>query len=137
MKKLIALSVVVLGVAAGSGHATSTSGAHHDAVWKQKHAIMAVFCGWMSGPDVPCQLGRDAQVVASEEGGKFHWYRGDCNNAENGQYLGCFQMGSSERAKYGHGPGFWAQAKAALAYFIDSGRDWSPWSCKPQGYCLT
>ena len=51
--------------------------------------------------------------------------------AQNGQYLGIFQMGSSERAKYGHGPGAWAQARAAHRYFVASGRDWSPWSCKP------
>lgn len=51
--------------------------------------------------------------------------------ARNGQYLGIFQMGSSERAKYGHGNGAWAQARAARRYFVASGRDWSPWSCKP------
>ena len=51
--------------------------------------------------------------------------------AQNGQYLGLFQMGSSERRIYGHGPGPWAQARAAYRYFVDSGRDWSPWSCKP------
>ena len=51
--------------------------------------------------------------------------------AVNGQYRGLFQMGSSERARYGHGPGAWAQSRAAHRYFVDSGRDWSPWSCKP------
>lgn len=51
--------------------------------------------------------------------------------AGNGQYKGLFQMGSSERARYGHGPGAWAQSRAAYRYFVDSGRDWSPWSCKP------
>lgn len=51
--------------------------------------------------------------------------------AENGQYLGLFQMGSNERRIYGHGPGAWAQARAAYRYFVASGRDWSPWSCKP------
>jgi hypothetical protein len=50
--------------------------------------------------------------------------------AQNGQYLGIFQMGSSERAKYGHGSGAWAQARAAHRYFVASGRDWSPWSCR-------
>jgi hypothetical protein len=52
--------------------------------------------------------------------------------ARNGQYLGMFQMGSYARAKYGHhwtSP--WHQAKAAYHYFRDSGRDWSPWDCKP------
>jgi hypothetical protein len=52
--------------------------------------------------------------------------------AQNGQYLGLFQMGSSERSIYGHGSSAWAQARAASRYFVASGRDWSPWSCKPQ-----
>jgi hypothetical protein len=51
--------------------------------------------------------------------------------AQNGQYLGLFQMGSSERRLFGHGPDALAQAKAAYRYFVHSGRDWSPWSCRP------
>jgi hypothetical protein len=51
--------------------------------------------------------------------------------AQNGEYLGIFQMGAWERARYGHGPGAWAQARAAFRYFVASGRDWSPWSCRP------
>lgn len=51
--------------------------------------------------------------------------------AQNGQYLGLFQMGSSERQLFGHGPTALEQAKAAYRYFLRSGRDWSPWSCKP------
>jgi hypothetical protein len=51
--------------------------------------------------------------------------------AENGQYLGLFQMGWSERQIYGHGSTAHAQAVAAHRYFLVSGRDWSPWSCKP------
>lgn len=50
--------------------------------------------------------------------------------AQNGQYLGIFQMGSWERRTYGHGSGAWAQSRAALRYFRASGRDWSPWSCR-------
>lgn len=52
-------------------------------------------------------------------------------NAANGQYLGAFQMGSSERATYGHGSTVLDQAKAAYKYFVASGKDWSPWECKP------
>ncbi len=52
-------------------------------------------------------------------------------NAYNGQYLGLFQMGSSERSIYGHGASSIEQAKAAYRYFVASGRDWSPWACKP------
>jgi hypothetical protein len=51
--------------------------------------------------------------------------------AQNGQYLGMFQMGTSERRLFGHGPSALAQARAAYRYFVRSGRDWSPWSCKP------
>jgi hypothetical protein len=52
-------------------------------------------------------------------------------SARNGEYLGLFQMGSLARRLFGHGPTAWAQAIAAHKYFLNSGRDWSPWSCKP------
>lgn len=51
--------------------------------------------------------------------------------AQNGQYLGIFQMGSNERRLFGHGLSALDQARAAYRYFVRSGRDWSPWSCKP------
>jgi hypothetical protein len=51
--------------------------------------------------------------------------------AQNGQYLGLFQMGTTARRLYGHGPTALEQAKAAHAYFVDSGNGWGPWSCKP------
>lgn len=50
--------------------------------------------------------------------------------AQNGQYLGLFQMGYWERRTYGHGSTAEAQSRAALRYFRASGRDWSPWSCR-------
>jgi hypothetical protein len=50
--------------------------------------------------------------------------------ARNGQYLGLFQMGSYERSLFGHGSTAHAQALAAHRYFVRSGRDWSPWSCR-------
>ncbi len=52
-------------------------------------------------------------------------------NAENGQYLGMFQMGVTERRLFGHGQSALDQARAAYRYFVRSGRNWSPWSCKP------
>lgn len=52
-------------------------------------------------------------------------------DARNGQYLGLFQMGSSERRLFGHGPSVAEQVAAAHRYFVASGRDWGPWSCKP------
>jgi hypothetical protein len=50
--------------------------------------------------------------------------------AQNGQYLGLFQMGSYERRLFGHGATARDQAVAAHRYFVRSGRDWSPWSCR-------
>lgn len=55
------------------------------------------------------------------------WHTG----AENGQYMGLFQMGSGERARYGHSASALGQARSAYRYFVASGLDWSPWSCKP------
>lgn len=52
----------------------------------------------------------------------------------NGQYCGAFQMGSSERATYGHGSTIKPQSRAARRYFHASGRDWSPWTYRP-GVC--
>jgi hypothetical protein len=51
--------------------------------------------------------------------------------ARNGQYLGLFQMGTFARNRFGHGPTAWEQATAAHRYFVSSGSNWSPWSCKP------
>lgn len=50
--------------------------------------------------------------------------------AANGQYLGLFQMGSSERRLYGHSSTALGQSTSAYRYFVASGRDWSPWSCR-------
>ena len=52
-------------------------------------------------------------------------------HAQNGQYLGLFQMGSYARGRFGHGWTPLVQARAAHRYFVQSGRDWSPWTCKP------
>jgi hypothetical protein len=60
-----------------------------------------------------------------------HCESGFHTDAQNGQYLGLFQMGSSERRIFGHGASAEEQAKAAHRYFVAAGRDWSPWSCKP------
>lgn len=77
-------------------------------------AICHVFGGYCS----------QALRVASCESG---WR----TTAVNGQYLGMFQMGSSERATYGHGSTPYEQALAAYRYFARTGHTWGPWSCKP------
>lgn len=69
--------------------------------------------------------GQAVAVSKCETGGTF-W-----PGSHNGQYLGIFQMGSRERRLYGHSSTAWGQAIAAYKYFVDSGHDWSPWSCKP------
>ena len=72
---------------------------------------------------------RAAVAVASCESGSYWPAR--ATYAANGEYLGMFQMGESERRLFGHGPSAIAQARAAFRYFVASGRDWSPWTCKP------
>jgi hypothetical protein len=47
--------------------------------------------------------------------------------AENGQYLGLFQMGDWARSTYGHGYSAMAQARSAHRYYMDSG--WTGWEC--------
>jgi len=60
-------------------------------------------------------------VIACETGGTYS------TQASNGQYLGMFQMGSSERERFGHSSTAMGQARAAHRYWLISG--WSPWSC--------
>lgn len=86
-----------------------------------RRAIRYVF-GCSMDPRSYCSA---VTVSKCETGGTF-WV-----GSHNGQYLGIFQMGSSERATYGHGRTALRQARAALRYFVASGRDWSPWDCRP------
>jgi hypothetical protein len=69
--------------------------------------------------------GEALAVANCETGGSYS------TSATNGQYVGLFQMGSGERAAYGEGSTPLEQALAAYVYFVATGRDWSPWSCKP------
>jgi hypothetical protein len=65
------------------------------------------------------------RVSDCETGGTFS------TTAQNGQYLGLFQMGDYARGAYGHGPTVLEQALAAYRYFVASGYSWGPWECKP------
>ena len=58
-------------------------------------------------------------VIACETGGKYN------TTAQNGQYIGLFQMGSWARARYGHGPSASSQARAAHRLYAVAG--WRPW----------
>ncbi len=70
------------------------------------------------------QYGSQAVAVARcESGPSINVY------ATNGQFWGAFQHGSYARARYGFAWNIWAEARAAYAYFRDSGYRWTPWSC--------
>lgn len=79
----------------------------------------------LSVPDIICQVfgsacGKAQAVAACESGYSVY--------ATNGQYYGIFQMGSSERARYGGSSNDpWEQVRAAYAYYSDAG--WSRWQC--------
>ncbi len=90
--------------------------AWHTITWNPFWAIR-----WVFGPRWP-----GAWNVALCEGGRPM----PSPRAQNGQYLGIFQMGSSERRLYGHGPSPLAQARAAFLY-SSGGRNWSAWACRP------
>ncbi len=137
MRKLLHFSwpylVILSGMAALFFIMTSNGKAHwnpgtHNAV----HAIQLAFCG---KSNLSCGEGNEAIIVAKCESSSY-WYQGRPQEALNGQYRGMFQMGSSERATYGHGPDPWKQAFAARRYFVASKREnggitWIPWTCKP------
>jgi hypothetical protein len=76
---------------------------------------------------------RDAVDVSHCEAGAFQWQvRGRPWTSANGQYKGLFQMGDWARDKFGHGPGPWAQAKAAAKNFRSNGSRWGgQWGCSP------
>ena len=88
------------------------------------------------GKVVPAKV---ARAIERHFGGRYTWQAikvsfcesGWRTTARNGQYLGLFQMGRWARGRYGHGTTADIQAKAASALFRASGKDWSPWECKP------
>jgi hypothetical protein len=79
------------------------------------------------GPDAEDAI----EVVSCESGDRDGDLSPHVVRARNGQYLGMFQMGDFARGKYGHGSTVRAQVKAAYAYFVESGRTWGPWGCRP------
>lgn len=118
LRKLLITVAILVSIALGGAGGTAQAGAgsnSHNYI-SAKRAICHYFGTY-------CE--QAMEVTACESGHTWSVW------AKNGQYLGMFQMGSHERAKYGHGNNVWAQAKAAWAYFVDSGKDWSPWQCKP------
>lgn len=97
---------------------------HRTRDWRARNACR-IRVVWPHGE----RSGREAVRVA--------WCEGSLSpEAKNGQYRGTFQMGSGERARWGHGNTVEAQAVAAAAYY-EYDRDvmgrggWGPWSCRP------
>jgi hypothetical protein len=115
---------VALGICIGAILVTLQAKAHFrpGTEHNRRHAIIHAFCHSLK----PCELGRQALNVAYCESGPNLWHF-----ARNGQYLGMFQFGSFARTRFGFSWSPWKQSRAAYRYFIDSGRDWSPWSCQP------
>ena len=114
--------------------------ARHRRSGLQRRSAALAHAGGRQDPPARRREGRDAaQSVICRVFGSYcqealavsRCESGLSTDAQNGQYLGLFQMGSSERRLFGHGSTPIAQAKAAHRYFVASGRDWGPWSCKP------
>lgn len=93
---------------------------------RSKRSCSIVFDPFVAIPYVFGPHGGDAIDVSGCETGGTYW-----TGSHNGQYLGLFQMGKNERARYGHGSTAIAQARAAKRYFDATGQDWSPWECQP------
>ncbi len=89
-----------------------------------RHAVNLSWCGRSNSY---CRAGAEAWRVAACETG----YTWSVWASNRGVYLGMFQMGPYARARYGHSFNPWGQARAAHAYYVDSGRSWGPWECKP------
>lgn len=125
MKRRLLLLAVLLTFAAPATAEAHFEPGRHNAV----HAIQLVWCG---KSNVSCPDSRAAVVVAKCEASSYYWWKLNRPTwARNGQYRGMFQMGESERARFGHGPDPWSQARAAHAYWSISG--WYPWQCLPTG----
>lgn len=122
VKTAAAIAVFVFFVWA-FGRAIDAQAHYQPGLHNVRHAINQAWCGRANSY---CYTGQQAWRVAGCETGYTYsvW-------ASNGQYLGLFQMGSYARARFGHGWNPWAQARAAHYYYVVSGRDWSPWTCKP------
>jgi hypothetical protein len=115
VRKVVACVLIAVALTAGTA-ASASSTQHRTDVQKVQYIIRYVFG----------RYGYQAVAVARCETGGTFW-----PGSHNGQYLGIFQMGSHERATYGHSPTAWGQAIAAYKYFVASHYTWRAWSCKP------
>lgn len=112
MRKLLVLWAIVI-----SSFVFISVGQTRSKIQTIRYAINLNWCGHVKKT---CIVGQQAfNVAACETGNTFNIW------ARNGQYLGLWQMGSSERRRFGHGNNPWDQAKAAHKYWKISG--WRPW----------
>jgi hypothetical protein len=125
LAKRIAFILIFIWFVWAIGRAADAEAHYNPGVHNTRHAINLAWCG---KSNTYCGASSEAWAVARcETGGTFSVW------ANNGQYLGLFQMGDYARARYGHGRDPWTQARAAHRYYVASGRDWSPWDprCRP------
>ena len=108
MRKLFALTA--LASALGGAGGTSTAEASN-----QYAQVQQAVCHYFRGSLCSTAM----QIVNCETGGTYD------PRSSNGQYLGIFQMGSNERATFGHGNDVWTQARAAYRYYLKAG--FGPW----------
>lgn len=118
MRKLIAMVTMILIVTATTAQAREP---RHD-----KERTKDIICHVFGKRYCSQALG----IAHCETGGTYDIWAGFRKH----QYWGLFQMGTSERRQYGHAWNAWEQSRAARRYFIASGRDWSPWSCRWAAY---
>jgi hypothetical protein len=112
----VAVAVLIL-------YAAHTADAHYrPGQHNVRHAINQAWCG---RANAYCGASSEAwQVAWCETGGTMSVW------AENGQYLGLFQVSSQWRrsiAGFAFNP--WAQARHAHRIYALTG--WSPWECRP------
>lgn len=98
---------------------TSIARAQHIAIVHK--AINKAFCG---STNHSCYVGAQAFTIVSCETGYTYSLTAGIGKHS---YWGLFQMGKSERKKYGFAISPWAQATAAKKYYDDRG--WRPWDC--------
>jgi hypothetical protein len=117
--------VLIVLVLSGSAWGHFVPGRHN--------AVHAIQMSWCGKANRVCWQGNEAIRVAKCESA-WYWTQNRPTWAVNGQYVNLFQMGYTERRLYGWhvaGSDPWTASRAAHYYWVVSGRDWSPWTCKP------
>lgn len=130
MATALALVIAALAIASSAQSKTWHLGQWDPGVHNVQNAVYFSFCHHRY---VTCPLGDEAwRVVGCETGYTYSTW------AENGQYKNVFQMGTSERRKYGWhdvGSSPWIAGEAAHNYYtaeVAAGQwGWHPWECKP------